>query len=246
MRRLPLRVIVLSDGEFNVSVWEDGVEVWVTQMGTLMNMNTAFIDRDNGVVAIIDPFNAKLWTEALEKEGLEPTHLLYTHTHRDHAAGYPGMMKRFPDLEVWGHEEARVPSLLGNVVFRKVDFTNTWESEPGECVEWSAGSINLIVTHSPGHAPGHVTFHGHGVYHAGDLLFVRSAGRVDLPGGDPRAQQRSLIRAKEILSGLPADWRLIPGHRYDNFRGEVPDWISLGDVLQHNYFLAHITMPGED
>jgi glyoxylase-like metal-dependent hydrolase (beta-lactamase superfamily II) len=99
------------------------------------------------------------------------------------------------------------------------------------------------VTHSPGHAPGHVTFHGHGVYHAGDLLFVRSAGRVDLPGGDPKAQQRSLVRAKEILSGLPADWRLIPGHRYDNFRGEVPDWISLGDALQHNYFLAHITMP---
>ena len=86
MRRLPLRVIVLSDGEFHVSVWEDGVEIWVTQMGSLMNMNTAFIDRDNGVVAIIDPFNAKLWTEALEKEGLEPTHLLYTHTHRDHAA----------------------------------------------------------------------------------------------------------------------------------------------------------------
>ena len=246
MRRLPLRVIVLSDGEFHVSVWEDGVEVWVTQMGTLMNMNTAFIDRDNGVVAIIDPFNAKLWTEALEKEGLEPTHLLYTHTHRDHAAGYPGMMKRFPDLEVWGHEDARVPSLLGNVVFRKVDFTNTWENEPDECVEWSAGSINLVVTHSPGHAPGHVTMHGHGVYHAGDLLFVRSAGRVDLPGGDPSAQQRSLVRAKEILSGLPADWRLIPGHRYDNFRGEGPDWISLGDVLQHNYFLAHITMPGED
>ena len=125
---------MLSDGEFHVSIWEDGVEVWVTQMGNLMNMNTAFIDRANGVVAIIDPFNANLWTEALEKEGLEPTHLLYTHTHRDHAAGYPAMMKRFPDLEVWGHEEARVPSLLGNVVFRKVDFTNTWESEPGECV----------------------------------------------------------------------------------------------------------------
>ncbi|SVC46700.1 uncharacterized protein METZ01_LOCUS299554, partial [marine metagenome] len=29
-------------------------------------------------------------------------------------------------------------------------------------------------------------------------------------------------------------------------RGEVPDWISLGDALQHNYFLANITMPGED
>ena len=127
-------------------------------------------------------------------------------------------------------------------MFRNVDFTDTWVSSPGESVDWEAGSISLTVTHSPGHAPGHVTFHGHGVYHAGDLLFVRSAGRVDLPGGDPRAQQMSLIRAKEILQGLPQDWRLIPGHRYDDFRGEVPDWISLGDALKHNYFLSNITM----
>ena len=184
-------------------IWEDGVEVWVTQMGSLMNMNTAFIDRANGIVAIIDPYDAKKWIAKLDREGLEPTHLLYTHTHRDHAAGYPGMIQRFPNMEVWGHEDARVPNLLGHVVFRNVGFTDTWVSSPGESVDWEAGSISLTVTHSPGHAPGHVTFHGHGVYHAGDLLFVRSAGRVDLPGGDPRAQQMSLIRAKEILQGLP-------------------------------------------
>tara|TARA_Y100001970_G_scaffold59553_1_gene75778 strand:+ start:31159 stop:31887 length:729 start_codon:yes stop_codon:yes gene_type:complete len=232
---------MLEDGEFDVQVWDDGIEVWITQMGSLMNMNTAFVDRENGIVAIIDPFDGKRWTQALEKEGLVPTHLLYTHTHRDHAAGYPGMMKRFPDLEVWGHEEARVPNLLAHVVFRKIDFTDTWDCKPDESVEWSAGNIKLTVTHSPGHAPGHVTFHGHGVYHAGDLLFVKSAGRVDLPGGDPPAQQRSLINAKKILSELPPDWRLIPGHRYDPYNNEIPDWISLGEVLVYNYFLAHIT-----
>jgi len=234
---------MLSDGEFDVAIWDDGIEIWVTQMGTLMNMNTAFIDRVNGIVAVIDPYDGKKWGVALEREGLSPTHLLYTHTHRDHAAGYPVMIKMFPELEVWGHEDAKVPSLLGHVVFRKVEFTNTWDCNPGETVEWSAGSIRLKVTHSPGHAPGHVTIHGHGVYHAGDLLFVRSAGRVDLPGGDPGAQQRSLVRAKEILSGLPPDWRLIPGHRYDTYGGTTPDWISVGNALQHNYFLAHITMP---
>ncbi len=238
-----LGVLMLSDGEFDVAIWDDGIEIWVTQMGTLMNMNTAFIDRVNGIVAVIDPYDGKKWGEALEREGLSPTHLLYTHTHRDHAAGYPVMIKMFPELEVWGHEDAKVPSLLGHVVFRKVEFTNTWDCNPGETVEWSAGSIRLKVTHSPGHAPGHVTIHGHGVYHAGDLLFVRSAGRVDLPGGDPGAQQRSLVRAKEILSGLPPDWRLIPGHRYDTYGGTTPDWISVGNALQHNYFLAHITMP---
>jgi hypothetical protein len=50
------------------------------------------------------------------------------------------------------------------------------------------------------------------------------------------------MRAKEILMGLPPDWRLIPGHRYDNFKGDIPDWISLGDALKHNYFLSNITM----
>ena len=74
---------MLSDGEFHVSIWEDGVEGCVTLMGNLMNMNTAFVDRANGVVVIIDPFDAGKWIKKLGEERLEPTHLLYTHTHRD-------------------------------------------------------------------------------------------------------------------------------------------------------------------
>ena len=70
---------MLSEGEFHTSIWEDGVEVWVTQMGSLMNMNTAFVDRANEIVAIIDPFDADKWCSKLEEEGLQPTHLLYTH-----------------------------------------------------------------------------------------------------------------------------------------------------------------------
>jgi len=237
----PFESDMLGDGEFHSTVWNDGVEVWITQMGPLMNMNTAFIDRESNIVAIIDPFDADLWAKKLDQEGLEPTHLLYTHTHRDHAAGFPRMIEMFPDLDVWGHEDSKVPNLLGNLVFKEVAFTKLWTSAPGETIEWSSGKIKLNVTHSPGHAPGHMTMHGHGVFHAGDLLFVRSAGRVDLPGGDPRAQQRSLVRAKEILGELDPDWRLIPGHRYDSYGGTTPDWISVGEALKHNYFLANIT-----
>ena len=79
----PFESDMLGDGEFHSTVWNDGVEVWITQMGPLMNMNTAFIDRESNIVAIIDPFDADLWAKKLDQEGLEPTHLLYTHTHRD-------------------------------------------------------------------------------------------------------------------------------------------------------------------
>ena len=232
-----LRQNMLEEGEFDKTVTRNGIEVWVTQMGDYMNMNTAFIDRGNGVVAIIDPFDSVRWAEELAREGLKPTHLLYTHTHRDHVVGYSSMIELNPEVEVWGHEDARVPELVNHVVFERVDFTRTWKNSPNSSVEWGVGSISLIVTHSPGHAPGHVTIHGHGVYHAGDLLFTNGMGRVDLPGSNPRDQWSSIRHARRILESLPKDWRLIPGHRYNWIDGTTPDWVSVGDALSYNYAL---------
>ncbi len=45
--------MVLAEGEFAVSYGDDQIEVWVTQMGSWANMNTAFIDRTHGIVAIV-------------------------------------------------------------------------------------------------------------------------------------------------------------------------------------------------
>ena len=50
---------MLDDGEFDIRTDDAGIEVWVTQMGDFMNMNTAWIDRENGVVAITDPFDSQ-------------------------------------------------------------------------------------------------------------------------------------------------------------------------------------------
>ena len=67
---------MLADGEFDIRDGGDGIEVWVTQMGDYMNMNTAWIDRASGTVAVVDPFDSARWVEALAAEGLRPTHLL--------------------------------------------------------------------------------------------------------------------------------------------------------------------------
>jgi glyoxylase-like metal-dependent hydrolase (beta-lactamase superfamily II) len=228
---------MLNEGEFDIEVRDDGVEVWVTQMGDFMNMNTALIDRESKKVVIIDPFDSKLWVSKLKEIDLIPTHLLYTHTHRDHTWGYSEMINLVPSIEIWGHKEAKVPTLLGNALFKKVNFTNTWDNPPDSTVEWSVGRISLEVTHSPGHAPGHVTFHGHGIYHAGDLLFTAHSGRVDLPGCDPNAQLKSLAFAYNLLQSLPQKWRLIPGHRYEWIDGTTPDWVTIENALKYNFSL---------
>ena len=70
----------LKEGEFHKSIIDPKVEIWVTQMGSWANMNTAFIDRENQVVVIVDPFDGGAWIEALRTENLVPTHILLTHT----------------------------------------------------------------------------------------------------------------------------------------------------------------------
>ena len=67
----------------------------------------------------------------------------------------------------------------------------------------------IQVMHVPGHAPGLVTFNGHGVAFGGDLLFAGSIGRTDLPLGNPADMNASLAR---YAGALADDVIVYPGH----------------------------------
>ena len=71
------------------------------------------------------------------------------------------------------------------------------------------GDWRFEVRHVPGHSPGHVAFIGHGLCLSGDVLFLDSIGRSDLPGGDAATLLRSI---REQLFVLPAETRVLPGH----------------------------------
>jgi glyoxylase-like metal-dependent hydrolase (beta-lactamase superfamily II) len=72
-------------------------------------------------------------------------------------------------------------------------FTSPTQSAPkGDVDEWlhesdrlEFGAIRLHVLETPGHTPGHVSFHfaEAGVIFVGDTLFAGSIGRTDFPGG---------------------------------------------------------------
>lgn len=213
---------------------EDGIEVWVAQLGRFGNMNTAFIEPSTKTAVIIDPYSAEEWSNELESVGLRPTHIIITHAHRDHTSGVKKLMKMYPDCELLGHIDSNHPNPLARILFRHLGYTETWDHPPQTTRTWTVNGVSLTVTHSPGHAPGHLTFHGHGVYHAGDLLFTQRSGRVDLPGSDFESFWKSITHAKQILSSLPEDWRMIPGHNYEWIDGTTPHWISVGEVLKHN------------
>ena len=72
----------------------------------------------------------------------------------------------------------------------------------------TVGDLSFNVMHLPGHAPGHVVFHGHGAVFGGDVLFAGSVGRTDLPGSNPAQLEASLAR----LAGLPPETVVFSGH----------------------------------
>ena len=81
------------------------------------------------------------------------------------------------------------------------------ELHHGEVLE--LGTWRFEVRHVPGHSPGHVAFIGHGLCLSGDVLFLDSIGRADLPGGDLATLLQSI---RSQLLTLPDETRVLPGH----------------------------------
>ena len=78
------------------------------------------------------------------------------------------------------------------------------------------GKARFAVIATPGHTPGGVTLVGQGeaagLAFVGDTLFAGSAGRTDLPGGDPAALMASLGR---LARELAPQTHILTGHGDD-------------------------------
>jgi len=92
----------------------------------------------------------------------------------------------------------------------------------------SLGDDQLEVIFAPGHSPGHVCFYcaRQQFMISGDVLFNRSIGRTDLPGGNHGQLIRSI---REKLFVLPDETVVYSGH------GERT---TIGEEKRENPFLS--------
>ena len=134
-----------------------------------------------------------------------------THAHLDHVGALAGVKRRW-DVPVYLHpadqplyERAERQAAAYGLPFEQ---PAPAERALADGDELACGTLRFAVHHTPGHAPGHCVFLGHGVVLAGDLLFAGSIGRTDLPLSDPAAMQRSLAR----IAAFPPDTQVCPGH----------------------------------
>lgn len=140
--------------------------------------------------------------------------VLLTHAHIDHVEGVAAAVAA-TGAPVLLHAADRI--LYDNVAAQGAQFgirvaplppVAEWISD-GESLEFAG--IRFDVRHVPGHAPGHVYFRvaEAGVVFCGDVVFLGSIGRTDLPGGDYAQLMRSI---REHVLTLPDDTVLHTGH----------------------------------
>jgi hydroxyacylglutathione hydrolase len=172
------------------------------------------VDESTGRAVLVDPGDeGDRIIEMVRGSGATLEAIWLTHAHIDHigAINEVRQLAQVPvhlhplDLPYYERLSARAAEMYGMSGWDQPTATPLPLAE-GDVV--SCGTLAFTVMHVPGHAPGHVSFNGHGVALSGDLLFAGSIGRTDLPLSDPYAMDTSLGR----FSNLPIETVVYPGH----------------------------------
>lgn len=181
--------------------------------------------------AIIDPaWNGNELAKYVTDAGYTLTHILLTHTHFDHIGGLADL-KAATDAPIYVHPEAIQMMQFGAASAQRFGIMMPDAPPPDEMLNAgdviTVGELSLDVLFTPGHAPGHVSFYlkEYDVLFDGDVLFQRSIGRTDLPGGNFTELMNSI---QTVLMPLPDETQVLSGH------GPAT---NIGDERRYNPFL---------
>ncbi len=156
--------------------------------------------------------------------------LLNTHCHLDHVFGNRFVAETYGlTLQLHPKEKALLDYAPASGLMYEMPFDNY----TGEYIYLKEGDTILLgedelkVIEAPGHSPGHICFYNAAQHFiiSGDVLFNRSIGRTDLPGGN---HELLLNNIREKLFVLPGETVVYSGH------GPIT---TIGDERKYNPFL---------
>jgi len=187
---------------------------------------------DNGLYVIaderkdailIDPsMGEAIALAAAREQGLRIVEILNTHGHGDHIAGNAAVKEAtrarlaIHRLDEYRLGPGRPPS---QIVVPPATADDLIDEGPLRFV----ADIDLVALHTPGHTEGSTCFYlaSENALFSGDVLFKGNVGRVDFPGSDPRAMERSL----EQVAARPPATRVFPGHGEQTTIGAELPWL---------------------
>ncbi len=177
----------------------------------------------NGVdaVAVDPPDNPRLVLDELAAAPITLRAILCTHGHFDHVYGCAPLQK-LTDLPVLIAKEDwdMRAVLMDRADAFGLPAPETFRAEMLAEGDYNWGSLHCQVLHSPGHSPGSLCyfFPEGNILISGDVLFYRSVGRADLPGGNVRTLGASIRKLYELPHADQVT--VYPGHGMETNLGE--------------------------
>lgn len=185
-------------------------------------------DPDEGVAAVVDPaWDGQVLVDAALDSHWRITQIWMTHAHFDHIAGTAEIVKAVkPTPSVALHpDDLTLYHMQGGAPFFGMRIDPGPEPDvllvQGEMLR--LGNYSFQVRCTPGHTRGHVTFYNaeNHIAFCGDLIFMGSVGRTDLPGGSHSTLIQSI---REQILTLPDETRLLSGHGPETTVGQERQW----------------------
>ena len=144
--------------------------------------------------AIVDTAaHPRLILEQLDARKVQPTAILLTHAHRDHADGLP-QLQQAAGVPTYIHKNEPEPRSAQPL--KQVDH--------GDVL--TVGGLTVTVVDTPGHTPGGCSFLTQTAAFVGDAIFAGSVGGPNISYED------EINSVRDNLLSLADDVRLFPGH----------------------------------
>lgn len=183
--------------------------------------NTYLLYDETGECIIIDagclfPQEEDQLVNFISENSLKLKQVLNTHLHFDHAFGNHFLAKKYNILPAANQaDEFMIPSIQEQVKrFGLMDLKIQSQElgsylNEGDIVHF--GNTELKVLQVPGHSPGSICFYNEkeNLLFSGDVLFLESIGRTDLPMGNYGTLIDGIT--KKLLT-LPDETVVYPGH----------------------------------
>lgn len=144
---------------------------------------------------VVDPGDAKPVLAFLEKHALSLEVIFITHHHYDHTGGVAELIKRYPQVKVYGPHNPNIKDI-------------THKLSEGDTLHIAAFNLSFTVLNTPGHTLDHIVFVNNDFIFCGDTLFSGGCGRMF--EGTPEVFHTSLQK----LAALPADTKVYCTHEY--------------------------------
>lgn len=153
------------------------------------------IDDEHRTCHCIDPGDANPVFDFLEKKQLTLSNILLTHHHFDHQGGVGDLLDCYPDAQVYGPNDPRMPAVNHPLSAEDV---------------LRISNARFTILSIPGHTSTHIAYYepSQKILFCGDTLFSAGCGRIF----DSSAEQ--LFHSLQQLARLPEETKVYCAHEY--------------------------------